>query len=291
MLHRTLFIIEETLTSLKRDASMQLAAITTAMVSLVLLGLVAFTLFQLDSVASSLPRQFEINAFAKMDAPREEIEAVVGRIEAMPETKSVKLVTKEEAWPEEKRRLGSDMTFEGMPNPLPDKLVVAAKKPELCLTLADKIREEPVIDKVVDLRDDLGMVQGIARIVRWTGLIFTGILMLGALILIYNAIRLTVKAREDEIAVMALVGATHRTIRLPFVLEGAVQGMLGGLLAAIIVLASVPRALDALAEAAPFIGNWAAAAPPLAVAGLLVGAGTIMGALSAFYAAQRFVRV
>ena len=82
------------------------------------------------------------------------------------------------------------------------------------------------------------MMDQLMRIMRWMGGGFGSLLLITAGILIYNAIRLTVLARRREIRIMELVGASHFTIRTPFVIEGMCQGMIGGAIGSILILAA-----------------------------------------------------
>jgi cell division transport system permease protein len=86
-------------------------------------------------------------------------------------------------------------------------------------------------DGVQYLKDEQEMVDQGIRILRWLGTGVGGLLLFTAGILIYNAIRLAVLARRREIRIMRLVGASPATVFLPFLIEGALQGIVGGLVA------------------------------------------------------------
>lgn len=291
MYDRLLFILEETWANLRRNGLMQLAAISTATVALILLGSVGMILYKLDLVAQSLPQQFEVEVYMRPHLPRERTLELKKRLEAMPEVQQVVLKSREEAWREEQQRLAGEVNLSDLPNPLPDKLIVRAKQPALGMQIAKWLRQEPAVDEVIDRRSDLAMVLGVARFVRWGGLSLSSVLLLATLVLIYNTIRLTVLARQTEVRIMALVGASHRTIRLPFILEGAVQGGLGGLLASALVLAGARVVSNYVAQNWGFLGGLPGGAPPGWVVLGLVSTGTLIGAFCATWAAQRFVRI
>ncbi|MCW5933236.1 MAG: ABC transporter permease [Fimbriimonadia bacterium] len=291
MIDRLLFILNETWANLRRNGLMQFAAISTSTVALILLGSVGMMLYKLDSVAQSLPRKFEIEVFAHEDAKREEVVALQQQLQAMPEVALVQLITKEEAWQQEKDALLDQMDLSDLPNPLPDKLIVSTREPEQIAGVSKRIRQEKVVEDVLNQQETLAQVMSISRFIRWTGFSISGLLMLSALVLIYNAIRLTVLSRQTEVRIMSLVGANHRAIRMPFVLEGAVQGGLGGMLASGMVLLGARMISDYTSSAWPFLDQLPGGAPVWSVLASLVALGVLLGGLSASWAAQRFVKI
>lgn len=284
------FILQETWANLRRNGLMQFAAVSTATVALILLGSVGMALYKLDAVAQAMPRQFEVQVFMRENLTREQVLEFQKQLEAKPEVARVSLKTKEEAWAEEKQRYSVNLS--DLPNPLPDKLIVATHEPEQTAALTKWMRaQKTMVDDVLDDQTTLQTVMSIAKFVRWVGFTVSTMLILSALVLIYNAIRLTVLSRQTEVRIMALVGATLRTIRLPFMLEGAVQGGVGGLLASLLVLLGARTASNYVMQAWPFLGELPGGAPVWMVCCALVSLGVLMGGLSASWAAQRFVHV
>jgi cell division transport system permease protein len=290
MWDKLLFILQETWANLRRNGLMQFAAISTATVALILLGSVGMALYKLDAVAQSMPRQFEVQVFMRENLRRNQVLEFKKRIEALPEVARVTLKTKEDAWKEEKQRYNINLS--DLPNPLPDKLIVATHEPEQVVGTTKWLRSQKgMVDDVLDDQTTLQTVMSIAKFVRWIGFTVSALLILSALVLIYNAIRLTVLSRQTEVRIMALVGATLRTIRLPFVLEGAIQGGLGGLLASLLVLLGANAVSNYVVQTWPFLGELPGGAPVWMIGCALVSLGTLMGGLSASWAAQRFVHV
>jgi len=291
MVDRLLFILSETVTSLRRHGMLQLAAISTACVALILLGSVGMMLYKLDAIAQSLPRQFEMEVFLKVQVPRERALVLQKQVGAMPEVARVQLVPREQAWEEEKQRYAGEVNLSDLPNPLPDKLIVHTHHPQQLPMVAARLRPHPDVDEVLDQRDTLERVLSVARLVRWVGLSLVSMLLLSALVLIYNAVRLTIFARQREVRIMTLVGATLRTIRMPFVLEGAVQGGMGGILAAGLVLLGAGLLSDYMLRLWPFLNDLPPGAPAALVLVGLPTLGMLLGGLCAWWAARRFVRI
>jgi cell division transport system permease protein len=249
MIDRVRFVLHETWESLLRNATMQAAAISTACIALILLGGAGMALYKLDAAASALPSQFEAEVFLKMSATREQALQLKAELESWQEVERVVLTPREVAWEEQKRKLAADVNLADIPNPLPDKLTVRVRDPEQLPAVAERIQQSPLVDEVIDSRAELQTVLSLSRLVRWVGLGAGGLLLLAALILIYNTVRLTIFSRQREVRVMALVGATLRSIRLPFILEGMTQGLIGGALAATLTLLAAALLSDYMTAA------------------------------------------
>jgi cell division transport system permease protein len=291
MLDRARFIWSETLTSLRRHGMLQVAAVSTACVALILLGSVGMMLYKLDAIAQSLPREFEMEVFLKPTVPRARTLELQQHLRTMPEVAGVQLVPREQAWEEEKRRYAKEINLSDLPNPLPDKLIVRTHQPEQLPQVGARLRAHPDVDEVLDQRETLEQVLSVARLVRWLGLSLVSLLMLSAFVLIYNAVRLTILARQLEVRIMALVGATLRTIRTPFILEGMVQGGLGGMVAAMLVLLGAGLLSDYMLRLWPFLNDLPPGAPATLVLLGLPALGMLMGGLCAWWASRRFIRI
>lgn len=291
MIDRLRFVLLETWESLTRNATMQAAAISTACIALVLLGGAGMALYKLDAAAQSLPSQFEAEVFLKMSATRAQAMQLKAQLEKMPEITRVTLTPREVAWEQEKQKLADKVNLADLPNPLPDKLTVRVRNPELLPAVSEQIAQSPLVEEVIDSRQELQTVLAISRLVRWIGLGAGGMLLLAALILIYNTVRLTIFSRQREVRVMALLGATLRSIRLPFILEGITQGAVGGALAATLALLVAAFVSDYLIRQWPFLNDLPPGLPPYVVMTGLPTLGALMGGLCAWWATQRYVRI
>lgn len=291
MIDRVRFVVQETWASLRGSKAMQAAAISTAAIALILLGSASMVLSKLDAIARALPNEFEASVFLKMSATREQALQLKAEIEAMTEVAQVSLVPREQAWELEKQKLAGEVNLADLPNPLPDKLTVRVHDPAQLPLVAERVAKSPLVDEVIDSRKELQTVLSIARLVRWTGLGIGGLLLLSALMLIYNSVRLTINARQNEVQVMALVGATLRSIRLPFVLEGMTQGLLGGVIAALLVLLGAGATSDYMVSQWPFLRDTPPGLPPLLLMVSLPSLGALIGGLCAWWATMRHVRI
>lgn len=291
MIDRIRFVLHETWESLLRNATMQAAAISTACIALILLGGAGMAIYKLDAAAQALPSQFEAEVFLKVSATREQALELQATLESWDAIERVLLTPREEAWEEQKQKLAPDVNLADIPNPLPDKLTVRVRDPEQLPAVAERIRQSPLVDEVIDNRVELQTVLSLSRLVRWVGLGLGGLLLLAALILIYNTVRLTIFSRQREVRVMALVGATLRSIRLPFILEGTTQGLVGGALAAALTLLMAALLSDYMLTQWVFLRDLPPGLPPFALLVGLPTLGALMGGLCAWWATVRYVRI
>lgn len=239
MLDRIEFLLSEAFIALRRNGLMTFAAMSTAAVSLFLLGGLGYVYFRASQYATTVTGKFEMAVYMKMDLPRDQAQAAAEKIKAMPGVRSVKLITKESWWRQEQKDV--QVSDVGLDNPLPDMLRVTLADVNRADQLAKDIQAMPEVyepNGVDYSKDAQQLMSQMLLIVRWLGGALGTLLLVTAGILIYNAIRLTVIARRREIRIMQLVGASYATIWTPFVIEGSIQGAVGGLVAALLLWAA-----------------------------------------------------
>ncbi len=233
MIDRLSFLTGEALTALRRNYTMTFAAIITAAVSLFLIGGLGYVYMRTTEYARSLTGRFEMRVILKDGTTPAQISDTANTIRLIEGVKEVFWIPKEKAWARDKSKF-PDLT-EGVENPYPDAFKVTLTDVHGGELIATKIHSLPAVasgdEGVQYLKDVQRFVDDGLHTLRWVGGAVGGLLFVAAGLLIYNAIRLTVLARRLEIRVMQLVGASRFTIRVPFLIEGIVQGALGGLVA------------------------------------------------------------
>ena len=232
MIDRIEFLISEAFIALRRNLLMTFAAVSTSAISLFLIGGLGYAYLQIVSYADTMPSKFDMRVYMKMDASKQEVSEMATSLRAIPGVKGVFWIPKDKAWALDKVRYGN--IAKGIENPYPDAFKVTIKDLSRGDEIASEIRKLPNINKefdVVYLKDLEQFVSELLRVVRWLGSVVGGLLFFTAGLLIYNAIRLTVLSRRLEIRIMQLNGASQFTIRVPFLLEGIIQGTTGGAIA------------------------------------------------------------
>jgi cell division transport system permease protein len=280
MVDRIEFLLSEAVTALRRNGLMTFAAITTAAVALFLLGGLGYVYYRVTLFAEEIPGKFEMRVFLKEDVSYDEVRATAADIRAIDGVATANWIPRDKAWALEREK-NPEMT-EGIENPYPEAFKVVLTDLRRTDAVAEQIRLLPHVDDdpaaVQYLAEEQRLIEEALKVVRLIGFSIGGLLFLTAGILIYNAIRLTVDSRRLEIRIMQLVGATRSTVQIPFLIEGAVQGAVGGTLATAIIYLSqwvvVTRFLQPhfpAFEAQPF--------PLWTVFGLLVLIGAFYGLL------------
>ena len=177
--------------------------------------------------------QIQINTYLANDVGTEQVEAMMDRIQAMPEVEGLRHISKEQAWNDFQTALGAQSAvLEGLPSDvLPASFEITVKP----------VFRDPA--RVQDLAGRLGKINGIAAVeyphqwvdrlnlfvlaVQWAKWALGGILFIATFFIVGSTVRLSLLARKDEIEIMQFVGASEELIRAPFVVEGMLQGTVG----------------------------------------------------------------
>ena len=218
-------------------------AVVTIGVSLVLVGSFALLAWNMEELLRSVGDELRVTAYLANDVSPErqrELATTAATVEGVAE---VRIVTKEEALERFRAGVGRGGAFlEGLDeNPLPASLEIVlepgSRSAEGMRVAVGSLAGVPGIDDVVSGQEWVeGYLRAIA-LVRGVGIGLGVILALAALLIVANTIRLAVLARRDELEILALVGASRTFVATPFLLEGAAQGAVGGLLALTILAA------------------------------------------------------
>jgi len=269
------FFLGEVLRNFTRNTGMQMTAIGTVAITIVLLGMFLFVRAALADAGAQLLDQIEISAYLRPDATPQQVTAISRYLAHDPQVASATFVPKRQALAELRDRTkGTIDTGLLTENPLPDKFRIKARVPEDVPAVAAGVRRLTGVDNVVYGQKIVARLLQLGAVLRRIGIGVIGIFFAVAGIIIANTIRLTVFARRREIAIMQLVGATNTYIRLPFICEGLVDGVIGALVA--VGLLAIARATlwPRLLEALP----WAQLRAVPMDAGLLAGELLLVGA-------------
>jgi cell division transport system permease protein len=229
-------LTREALLSFRRAPLLSTLSITTIAFSLFTTGLFGLVAINLREALRGIEERVEIVAFVLRGTPAETITLATQDIAAFPEVQDVTFVSEEQALVRARAELVEfrDAYRDIKANPLPASIEVRMREGFRSSAsvegVAERIRGFGFVDDVrygrdwVQRLDQLRNVTGLVGLV--IGLAFAGV----AVVIIGVTIRLTILQRAREISIMRLVGATNWFIRGPFLLEGALKGLLGGLL-------------------------------------------------------------
>jgi cell division transport system permease protein len=229
------YFFQEALTSLWRSRLINAVSVGTIAISLFVFGSFLTVASNLTSVIAEWSRKVQMSFYLE-DGLEERIRlSLENRLRDEPAVKDIAFVSRDDAIARFRDlfREMSTLPEDLGQNPLPASIEVTIrpgpKAPEDVERLARTYSSAPGVE---DVQYDLLWIQRltiVVRLVRWVGGFLGGILVLASVFTISNVIRLTVYARQDELDIMRLVGATQSYVKGPFVVEGMLQGGLGGL--------------------------------------------------------------
>jgi cell division transport system permease protein len=283
------YSIWEGFANLRRAKFSAFASTSAITVALVLVGVFAIAGYEAAVVSDMLREQAsQMEVFIEEDAPEDVEEALHARIQTIPGVAQAEFVSHEEAAKIFRREFGEGASSFEEPTFLPASIKIemtpSHAHPDSMSQLAGVIEQWRGADDVVLNQDLLVRVAQNRRLVNAVGIALGVIVVLAAVFLVANTIRLTIYARRLLIRTMKLVGATDRFVRRPFLVEGIVQGFVGGVIASGIVWGLYRGFLHQI-DQAPL-----ALRVEMSLMGGVIGAGILLGWIGSYFAARRFIQ-
>jgi cell division transport system permease protein len=288
------FFLREALKNIRLNLLMSITAITTTFICILVLGVGLLVSAHVEGIIGSVREDVSVEAFFPTEASQREIDKVRSAVEGYPEVASVNYVSKEEALAQFKETFSDKPElYENLdPGVLPASLQIQLTDPAQADEVAQRLKQEQGFTD-----DDLSYPQQtIERLNKVTSYMIFGLygatilFLISSVLLISNAIRLSIFARRKEIEVMKLVGASDGFVRTPFVFEGLVEGLIGAGLAALTVIWINFLFVDWSRDALPFVPISADAVNTLFVLAILVVVGVAIGVVGSFLSVTRFLR-
>ncbi|HEU4827779.1 MAG TPA: permease-like cell division protein FtsX [Gemmatimonadales bacterium] len=230
-------LTREALLSFRRAPLLSALSVTTIAFSLFTVGLFGLIAINLREALRDLEERVEIVAFVLRGTPPETITLASEDIATFPEVLTVAYVTEDEALARARRELVEfrDAYRDLQVNPLPASLEIRLREgfrdAAHAAAVAERVRGFTFVEDVRFGRDWVEQLDDLRDLAGILGLVIGGVFAAVAIVIIGVTIRLTLLQRAREIHIMRLVGATNWFIRGPFLLEGALKGFLGGVLA------------------------------------------------------------
>ena len=217
-----------------------LLAVLTIAVVLLLIGSASLLVENMSGILDDFGAELQLTAFVTEGVTEEELSDLAGRVSAAPGVERVVVITKAQALERFERIAGGAELLAGLDeNPLPASIEIdlrsEARTAEAMAALRESLDGLPGIEELAHGEE---WIEGYARavaLIRGGAWGLGVVLGLAALLIVANTIRLAFYARRDELDILALVGASRTFVRVPFLLEGTLQGLLGGALALFLV--------------------------------------------------------
>lgn len=300
-----------------RNGFLSFSAIVVITLSLCAIGSIIFTGAFGRAIIADVQEKVDINVYFSLTATETDILAIQKDIKSLSEVKEVTYISREKALEAfEKKWQDNALIMQGLDeigdNPFPASLNIKAKDPGQYGSITTFLQNKnpldntgvPIISKI-NYQENKLIIDRLSRIIpalEKTGSIVAIILIIVAIIVVWNTIRLIIFTARDEISVMKLVGASNVYVRGPLVVSGIMYGIIGGVIT-LILMASFAYWSDMVVLR--FAGVKVASDFSLVVNVLssyfiknlaqifiiIIGAGIILGGLSSYVAARRYLKI
>jgi len=288
------YLFRETGRSLWRNSWMALASVSTVTIALFVLAVFVVVSVNVNHVTGILENQVELRVFIKPKVNRTEEFALRDQARQWSDVRKVDFFTKAEAAQSLRNEFPEQEDLFNVikkSNPLFDGFDVYTRTPQEIPQIAARFRHIAIVHNVVYQGTVVKRLTRLGHILKWAGWIIEALLALATLLIIVNTIRLAVFARRREIQVMRLVGATDWFIRWPFILEGLTIGVLGAVVADVVIGLGYRWVLNKAAISLPFwpMAGWHQVMAQTSL--FTVAGGLAVGAIASVVALRRFLRV
>ena len=235
LLRKFNYQLKQAFSTMGRNKLMAIIAISTVMFCLILLGIAILFGMNLNFVSDQLQAQFEIQAYVEEFYSEDQALELENEIKRIDGIKTIVFENKAQALENAHQMMDEDMLagLDGDNNPLRNCYKVTLNDINKAQSVANQLGSIIGIAYVDNRTDIIGMINSVAAGSSLISLVAMLLFSVLAIFLISNTIRLAVMARKREIEIMKLVGATDWFIRWPFIIEGALFGIAGGLIALI----------------------------------------------------------
>jgi cell division transport system permease protein len=289
---RTRLFVSEAVRSIGANVSTTVAATMTVLIGMFLLGLFIALFSWVNSWTDHVRKDVLVKVFFVEDATTPQINAVRTKILTFPETKTAVFVSKQEALNRMKAKY-PDLTENLSSNPLPAAFEVTPKDADQVTTIADKLQPLPAgVDKIDYAEKKTERILAVTNVIKYIFLLGSIILLAASTILIANTIRLSIFSRRREVEVMRLVGASNWFIRGPFMLEGVICGLIGAVIAVVLLVLAKEFALPVIeGHSSTFREDDVHALSFPIVALILLGVSLMVGAAGSGITLRRFLQI
>ena len=258
-------------------------AVATIATALFMLGAFALVVVNMEGLLDDFGRELQITAYLEEGLAVEEAEALARGVGTVEGVDAVVYVGKDEALARFREMAGGAALLEGLEeNPLPASLSISLlperRTPEGLVILQASLDGLPGIEELAHGQEWVDGYARLAALLRVAGYALGIVLSLATLLIVANTIRLGLFARSDEVEILELVGASRLFVRTPFLVEGFIQGALGGAIAALLLALAFGLLVPELRYGLSFfLGNAAPRFFDFGELARLVGGGASLG--------------
>ncbi len=276
--------VREALFAFRRAPLLGGLSITSIALSLLILGLFGLSAHNIGVAITDVERRVEVVGYLTEDASQDQVTVAEAEIAVFPEVEDVRYVSKTEALFNASRDLPefSDVFSDLEVNPLPASLELRLRpgfrNPENVREVAERLQGYRFIEEVRFGQGWVERIFALRRIAGGAAIVLGGAFAIAAILLIGTSVRMAILARGEEIEVMQIVGASEGYIQRPFLIEGLITGLLGGLVALGLTRVAYQLTNDGLVRLQWLPDTWI-------MLGILTAA--VVGLVTAGYAVRR----
>ncbi|HEX4733235.1 MAG TPA: permease-like cell division protein FtsX [Thermoleophilaceae bacterium] len=294
------FFLKEAMRSLKRNAAPSTAAVLTILMTALVLGVFIPIVQATTGTANSIRGKVVVDIYAKDSATLNQLHELRDSLATTPNVKKIQFITKQQALSDERKKHPEAYELLGS-NPLPNLFRVTPRDPDKINAILNRLapvdaktgKRKPqlaAIDEVRNRRDETNKILSATGLVKLLTAGLTVLLIITSIALVANTIRLSIFSRRREVEVMKLVGATNWFIRWPFVIEGVIVGVMGGVLAVLCLMIAKVTFVDPLEARFALLAAPKTIDFPLLI-GVLLFACIAVSAIGSGLTLRRFLRV
>lgn len=226
------YYIIDALKSLKRNATISLASAVTVTATMVILGVFVILMQNVNLGMSNVESRIQVQVFLKEDISSTEKENIEQKLNEISGVKNIEFEDKSKALEKFSEQVSKDdesllNNYNDSNNPLPNSYIVNLESPEVSKQVVGSLEDMEGIESIGNDKDFTDKIISISKSLKWIGIALSIIMVSVSVFLISNTIKLAIYSRRKEIGIMKFVGATDWFIRWPFIIEGAVIGLIG----------------------------------------------------------------
>ena len=290
------YFLSRACTNIRQNIFVNVVTIGTITLALLIVSLFLLVFVNLENAAESWSERVQVTVYFDRELSSQEQASLRGKISALPATSRVSYVSRDEALKRFKGRLrGQETLLEGVrPEVLPTSFEIALKRANRDTqgveSFVGSLKRIPGITEVQYGEEWVRRFNSFLNFMRLLGALLGGFLVLAVVFIVSNTIKLTIYARRDEIEVMSLVGATRFFIKMPFLLEGVIQGVAGALIAVALLLGMYAAFLHNAGNFITFnpVSSGLGFLPPEYI-GYIVLSGAVLGFIGSLTSLKRFI--
>ncbi len=242
--------------SVFRNGMMTFASIATITVCLIVLGITFCLVWNVQAITAQMDDNLSIVVFMKEGITKAETNNLLYKLDKRPEVASYTYISADDAWEQFQKELlgGGDVDPELLEyvdeNPLKDsaniEIILSSASAQQSLT--EYLESLPQVRKINGSSETAKVLASASRLIGIVGLALILLLIVVSILLISNTVRLSVYVRREEISIMKYMGASNSFVRLPFVVEGIVIGLLGAVIPCLVIYFGYDRLLKVLTD-------------------------------------------